>query len=126
MFFLLFVGFAAYGLLTYAIFKEYLTTLPFCADSNEKGQCIPCPKNAKCLENEVQCDELYTYQNGQCVPVIIEENEKSEVPLINYQKENQLPKQIFLISIEVVASISFVSLLFIQIYQQKRSKLHKE
>ena len=126
MIFLLFVGFSAYGLLTYAMFKEYLTTLPFCADSNEKGQCIPCPKNAKCLENEVQCDELYTYQNGQCVPVIVEENEKSGTPSINYQKENQLPKQIFLASIEVVASVSLVSLIFIQLYQQKRSKLHSE
>ncbi|KAK8846358.1 hypothetical protein M9Y10_020370 [Tritrichomonas musculus] len=127
MLFLLFVSFSAYGLLTYAMFKEYLTTLPFCADSNEKGQCIPCPKNAKCVENEVQCNELYTYQNGQCIPVIIDaENENAEIPTMNYQKESQLPKQIFLIAVEAVASISFVSFLFIQFYQQRKSKLHKD
>lgn len=127
MLFSLFVCISAYGLLTFAVVREYRTTLPYCIDNNEKGQCIPCPENAKCVETEVQCDERYAFQNGQCVSMIVLENdEESDSVPTNYLKESQTPKQIFLFTIEIIATIIFIFFVFIQLHQNRSQSATKD
>ena len=112
------------------MFTEYMTTLPFCS-SDYQDRCIPCPSNAKCLESEIKCDERYFFQDGQCLPLHIldaaekSENETNENPS-NYQRQDQFPKQIFLILAETFASISLIVFFIVSYYQARNSKNHKD
>lgn len=113
----IFISICAYGLFTYAIIKEYITTLPFCQNGKENEKCIPCPNNAKCVQAEIQCDERYVYQGGQCLPIhLVETSQKDELNSI-FHKENSIEKRYFLLCIEFIISIAFIIFVIVQIRQ---------
>ncbi|KAK8838732.1 hypothetical protein M9Y10_032771 [Tritrichomonas musculus] len=116
------LSFFSYGLLTFALVKEYATTFPYCLNDNDNERCIPCPDNAKCIETEIQCDERYVFQRGQCLPVHLVDTTKQEDLANNYQKENPTPKRIFLTTIEVFATCSLFIFVFVQIRQTTNPK----
>lgn len=121
-FLLIGVCFCSYGLLTWALIKEYATTFPFCLNDDDTERCIPCPDNAKCVETEIQCDERYVYQRGQCLPVHLADTSKQDDLNNKYQKDDPTPKRIFLIIIESIATCSLFVFILVQLRQTANQK----
>lgn len=121
-FFLIGICFCSYGLLTWALVKEYATTFPFCLNDDDQERCIPCPDNAKCVETEIQCDERYFYQRGQCLPIHLAETSKHDDLNNKYQKDNPTSKRVFLITIEAIATCSLFLFMLVNLRQINNQK----
>ena len=120
--FMISICLCSYGLLTWALAKEYATTFPYCLNQDDKERCIPCPDNAKCIETEIQCDERYFFQRGQCLPLHLADTSKQEDLNIKYQKDNPTSKRTFLITVEIIATMSLFVFVFVQFRQTTNQK----
>lgn len=113
----------AYGAFVFALYQEYLTTLPFCINDEKKQQCKPCPKNAKCIENEIQCDERYYLQEGQCLPVHVDMPDKTPEPKPHpNQTSSQKQKQYFIFGLGAFATFVYISFIVVQARNDKNAK----
>ena len=102
---------AAWSLLSWGVYTDYQSTLPYCLEDEEQGQCRPCPDHAKCIRREIQCDERYKFQDGQCIPMHIEDTEQHG----GLVKDTAHYKRMYLITVEGVATFVASGLLLWQL-----------
>jgi hypothetical protein len=104
----------AYVIFSYAMVNDYQALFhlrEFCTDDEDTDQCIPCPANARCLKDEIQCDERYQLQGGQCIPVHLDD---SQLPKVG-KSDDSSAKQLFYFAAEIWATVIFVAFLAVQL-----------
>ena len=105
------VAMAAYGVFSWGIYNDYQSTLPYCLEDEEQQQCIPCPDHAKCIRREIQCDERYKFQDGQCIPMHLEDTDQHSTMI----QDTAHQKRLFLLSSEGIATVAFAGVLLSQL-----------